>query len=393
MITALVRENPDVVIVDSGNQSDKPGRLDLIMSILSDLKYDAIGIGIADRQLEKEFLEAASKHSMTVVDAGAFLPPEKKDGESVAPEWRIVSYVVKNVAGVRVGIISFGAPATNASEEEEPRAKRMELALKEVRAACDVLIALDQAGFITREWLKRNARQIGAPDLVIGGSSRSESPPVEIVERCHIVQTSVNGSHVGVVDVEFVPGQSPRLTFDRIPLDRTVPEDPNVKHRVAKFLDSIGQSSVASKLVDSGTAQSGYLHPHMCRSCHDREYQDWTATKHARALKTLDQNNRLIPECLQCHSEAFRRARTVSVPSGGIGGVECITCHRIPVPHWGDTRAPSGTWKVDPKLCLECHTPERSASYNQATYLPKVSHGTIPVVKPPAASGASKKRK
>ncbi|MDH7602553.1 MAG: multiheme c-type cytochrome [Armatimonadota bacterium] len=363
--------------MDSGNQSDKPGRLDFIMSILADLKYDAIGIGAADRQLEREFLEAASKHSITVVDAAAWNAGVSWSADQ--PNWRVVPYVVKNILGVKVGVISFGVAA---STSENHYSDKILSALKEARTASDILIALDQAGLLTREWLREHAKQQGIPDLVIGGSARAQSPPLEIVEGCYFVQTSVNGSHVGVVDIEFTRGQPLRLTLDRIALDTSVPEEPNIKRRVAQFLDSIGaRSATSAASAGDNPASAGYMHPRMCRACHEAEYEDWAATKHARAVKTLDQNKRLIPECLQCHSEAFRRARVINVPSDGVAGIECLTCHRLPVPHWDEKRAPSGTWKVDRKICKECHTPERSAAYDESIYLPKISHGVIAVPK------------
>lgn len=394
IIGRLIKENPNAVIVDSGNQSDKPGRLDFIMSILAELKYDAIGIGAADRLLEKEFLEAASKHSIAVVDAAAWNTGVASGAEKQGSGWRVVPYLVKSVSGVRVGIISFGVPPKSVSASDNLSSTAILSALKEARAACDILIALDQAGLVTREWLRDSAKKGSIPDLVIGGSARAHSPPVEIIEGCHVVQTSVNGSHVGVVDLEFDRGQPLRFTFERIALDTSVPEEPNIKRRVAQFLDSIGQRSVA--LATSANAQSdstAYLHPRMCRACHENEYEDWVTTKHAHAIRTLERNKRLIPECLQCHSEVYRRTKTVNVPSDGIAGVECITCHKLPVPHWDSDRAPSATWKVDRKLCTECHTPERSAAYNEAVYLPRVSHGVIPIAPMPKAMPQPKTKK
>ncbi|MGQ9580313.1 MAG: multiheme c-type cytochrome [Armatimonadota bacterium] len=387
VISRLIRENPNVVIVDSGNQSDKPERLDFIMSVLAGLGYDAVGIGEFDRRFEREFLDAASKHNITVVDAGAWEPAKSAFSRPVTTR-QVVPYVLKNVARVMVGIISFGVSPELEPNEEQSRIKAMQLALKEVRKSCNILVALDQAGLITREWVERNASETGVPDIVIGGVSRAQSPPIEIIGKCYLVQTSVNGSHVGVVDVEVTPTQPSSFIFDRIALDLTVKEDFKIKQRVSKFLDSIGQRAVVSKTTGGAATSDGYLHPNMCRACHSYEYRDWTTTKHARALRTLDQSNRLIPECLQCHSEAYRRTRVVNVPPDGIAGIECITCHRLPNPHWNEQRAPSGTWKVDPKLCKECHTPERSAAYEEKTYLPRVSHGIISSPKSTNPSGS-----
>ena len=59
-------------------------------------------------------------------------------------------------------------------------------------------------------------------------------------------------------------------------------------------------------------------------------------------------------------------------------GVECATCHMKSLPHNMDRKNSSIRVKVDPKLCLDCHTKDRSPSYNVKTYFPKVVHATVP---------------
>jgi hypothetical protein len=66
-----VLRSPGAVIVESGNLSDLPEKLDLVTSVLSELHYDAIGIGATDLSMSEEFFKRVSANKLTVLDASA----------------------------------------------------------------------------------------------------------------------------------------------------------------------------------------------------------------------------------------------------------------------------------------------------------------------------------
>ena len=68
-ISRLTKENPDAVIVESGNLSDKPCRLGIVTKLLSSLKYDAVGVGSLDQQFAPEFFKQTTHFKLPVVDA------------------------------------------------------------------------------------------------------------------------------------------------------------------------------------------------------------------------------------------------------------------------------------------------------------------------------------
>ena len=76
-----------------------------------------------------------------------------------------------------------------------------------------------------------------------------------------------------------------------------------------------------------------FLPADQCGRCHEGPYQAWRDQKHTRAAATLQARNRLVPECLTCHSESFRRTGTFVWKDNLIDGVQCSTCHGEGVLH------------------------------------------------------------
>lgn len=342
------------------------------MSVLAKLKYAAIGLGAGDARLGGEFLSKAKANNLTIVDASGY-----KDN-------RLVPYVVKEIGGVKVGIISFGMPLLGETPDEADVRKARYEAFKAVRAKSDILILMDQAGVALDDWLTRNAARLGSPDIVITGSNSRGIISERVVEKTHVLPSMYQGKGLGVIDVEITPGQTPKLEFRNVVLNEDYAEDPEIDKLVKEGIISLGtapsnQNQATSQPNPSITYPDGfqpkpYYSPMLCKVCHAREYDDWATTKHARALKTLDAGKNLTPDCLPCHSELYRSSRSSMAVNDTPAGVECATCHRASLPHGNERKETKQRARVDPKLCLECHTKDRSPKYNEKTYFPLVAH-------------------
>ncbi|MCX6344031.1 MAG: hypothetical protein NT018_03015 [Armatimonadetes bacterium] len=92
----LIKENPNALIIDSGNISSQKENVGIIASIMSALKYDAIGIGAAETYYPDEFFKQSDKFGLRVLSTMA---PESKN---TSP------YIIKSIDGVKVGVISYG---------------------------------------------------------------------------------------------------------------------------------------------------------------------------------------------------------------------------------------------------------------------------------------------
>jgi len=335
--------------------------------------YDAVGVGETDiRTCGEEFYKKAAEAKLTVIDASPGAP------KSAVP------YLVKTVDGIRVGIVSFGYGLRMSEQDDYERRKTLYAAYSEARRKSDILIVLDQSNTVTREWIESNEKRFGAPDIVIGGVMRRTMMQEDVIGKTHIVPTSIQGRDVGIVDIEIVPGELPKYTVRKVPLDESVPEDTTVKKRVEEFMGKVGQASAYSAArsattephVTVGQSSAKYYPPLLCKACHTAEYEQWERTKHARAVATLTAQQRAIPECLKCHSEMFRRLQRLTLTSGAPAGVDCMTCHEKSLPHGLERKDVATRVKVDTKICLECHDKEWSPNYNEKTYLAKITHGS-----------------
>lgn len=360
------------MIVDSGNLSNTPDKLAIIAPLMAKMHYDALGIGVYDRRLGEQYLQQVAKNKLTVLDTA----PEAPKG--------VEPFVVKNINGVKVGIVSFGAPPIDADPADDYAMRKARFAAyMQARAKADVLILLDQADVADPDWIQRNGARIGAPDIVIGGASKSG--PL-VVGKTQIMPTSVEGKTVGVVDIEMADGRDPKLSARSVVLDDKIKADEAVAKQVSDFsIATTHPGTVASAHPGpapapaqgtQGTQGTPYYSPALCKACHINEYEDWRKSKHASAIATIVEAKSLTPECLSCHSEMFRRLQRVTVPSDNVGGVECATCHMNSLPHGMERRSAAAKAPVNKALCLSCHTKDRSPNYNERTYFPKVVHAS-----------------
>ncbi len=366
-ISQYVKENPNTVIVDSGNISDSPAKLDLILSLMSDFKYDAVGLGQSDIAMGTALYEKAEKNKLAVLDISS------DAHKSTVP------YIVKNVDGVRVGVISFGAVATDAKISEfDLRKSRLE-SYKQVRSKCDVLVVLDQADIVTDDWIQRNAARFGAPDIVIPGQSRNTGKEV-VVGSTHIMPRHFQAKQLGVVDIEYTPGMALNISMSNVALDKNFPEDQIVAAKIAEGILATYVRPRSSTDKESGDSPNSrpYYSTLLCKACHQKQYKDWVTTKHAIALKTLIERKSTTADCLPCHSEQYRATDTYMVTQSAHAGVECATCHSASLPHGLERKMRTVRTKVDPNVCVNCHTKDRSPDYDEKTYLSKVAHSITP---------------
>lgn len=347
-----------------------PQKLDIIASAMVKMGYAAVGVGDRDARLGDQFYSKLAAHKLTVVDT------------SPTADKTAVPFVLKTIGGVRVGILSFGASAPNVTIDDMELRKARFGALREARAKSDVLVLLDQAGVATRDWIERNGPRYGAPDIVISGYKDNISVVSEdVILRTHVMPPIYQSKEIGVIDLEVTPGQVSRTAFAKVLLDDKYAEDPDLLKQVNAGIQALGipvtpsSPPITVSNAAVGVVPKAYFTPEYCKGCHLMQYEDWVQTKHAKALKTLADGKNTTADCLPCHSERYRITRQYVVTGSAVGGVECATCHADSLPHGNDRRNVATRSKVQPAVCLQCHTKDRSPSYDEKTYFPRVAHG------------------
>jgi hypothetical protein len=104
-----------------------------------------------------------------------------------------------------------------------------------------------------------------------------------------------------------------------------------------------------------------------CGYCHEKAVKQWQTTSHATALATLKRGKRdRDTACLGCHVMGFLQpggTRDWIMVAGGFADVGCEACHGPSAEHVRSVDKKLGTSrKVDPIVCLGCHTPDQNLS-------------------------------
>jgi hypothetical protein len=169
-----------------------------------------------------------------------------------------------------------------------------------------------------------------------------------------------------------------------IPLDTGVPDQPGVGALVAAYNLESDRLAAAGKPVgvqprfpgapppthvgppaDARPVTVTYLGTTACGKCHATSIAFWRATKHARALATLEEAHRgRSPACIGCHVTGYLQpggTEDVAVATTRLRDVGCEACHG---PGSAHVASPNEKGKIARKVpapvCLGCHTPDQT---------------------------------
>jgi len=131
---------------------------------------------------------------------------------------------------------------------------------------------------------------------------------------------------------------------------------------------------------------SGYSGHDRCQVCHEKQYVQWSLTKHSNSFTSLKRKGKEDdPACVSCHVTGWNQPNGYKIDdkseSRMLEGVQCEVCHG---PGYQSCSAFTGVklkkksadeWK---SLCLSCHTGKESLNFNFTRRFPKVLHGTVP---------------
>jgi 2',3'-cyclic-nucleotide 2'-phosphodiesterase (5'-nucleotidase family) len=153
-------------------------------------------------------------------------------------------YVIKEVAGVKVGVLGLAYPKTArttapknvAAVEFHPPRPAVEEYLPKVRAdGAEVVVALSHLGLGAD---LRLARDVAGIDVIVGGHSHNRMAEATQVGDTLVVQAGAHGSDLGRLDLTVAGGKVTGHRRVLIPLTHdTVPTDPAAEAFLARLLD------------------------------------------------------------------------------------------------------------------------------------------------------------
>jgi hypothetical protein len=111
-----------------------------------------------------------------------------------------------------------------------------------------------------------------------------------------------------------------------------------------------------------------------CGDCHRHEanLEFWQKTGHAHAWKTLvDVNKQWSFDCIKCHVTGYgEKGGSAMAHVEGLTDVQCEVCHGPGSLHAAKPKQVKiPTAAPGEKLCLTCHTPEHSDTFQFEAYL------------------------
>jgi 2',3'-cyclic-nucleotide 2'-phosphodiesterase (5'-nucleotidase family) len=179
-------------------------RAEFVLNIYEKLGYDALNVGDTDLGLGVEYLKTLQKKSKI-----PFLSTNLKEKKTGRPIFK--SHLVKEVDGMRIGIIGLLTPDIHPFIQKELKSYFIEdpikAALETINrylADCDHVIAL---AHLTPTEIQTFTKRIPKISIIIGGNDRSFILPKQFDHSIY-VQTDAFGAHVGRMNLKLIKGSN-----------------------------------------------------------------------------------------------------------------------------------------------------------------------------------------
>jgi len=183
-------------------------------------------------------------------------------------------------------------------------------------------------------------------------------------------------------------GELTRHHATQLALTGDVPEDESVRQLLTDFYREVAASSehqplFTDQLLEQQT-KNGYVSASACQGCHEQEYLQWSATRHAFAFETLLKKERYFdPNCVSCHTTGFgyQTGFQIGDEKSAFKGVQCETCHGPGKQHVGNPKKTNIRLAAETSLCLECHDTKHSPGFTEvvALHTKDVDHSREPM--------------
>ena len=171
-------------------------------------------------------------------------------------------------------------------------------------------------------------------------------------------------------------GKLSRHYATELALTGDVAESESVRQLLTDFYREVSQSSDLTPLFADRhlerDQQNGYVSATACQQCHEQEYLQWSATRHAFAYQTLVKKERYFDAgCVSCHTTGFGYPTGFHIADSDarLEGVQCETCHGPGKRHVGNPKKSNIRSGADTSLCLQCHDTEHSPGFAEVVEL------------------------
>jgi hypothetical protein len=339
--------------------------------------YDAVNIGEKDLMFGIKFLsDASQKAKFSFISANLV---NKGTGKRI-----FKPYVIKEVAGLRIGIFGLLDDVFNTAVQENDRELKIldpvstsKTVTEGLREYCDLIILLSQLGESRDKKLARENPQI---DLILGGGGESKMAVADRVNEIPIYRLEPRGGYIGKIDYSLVDTEKP-LKF------LTSSEQEEIEKKLERL--TVRSRQIKSEMVKSGKKEEIKIKELRFLESKQKELE--------KTLLTLESKNAYrqasIPvqlsvkddpgimkrlEAYRAESAKLYRPKVVFLPEKDlsekemiaripkeslfVGAINCKRCHEENYRNWLKTKHAKalGTITASPKYaqedCLACHS-------------------------------------
>jgi hypothetical protein len=385
----MASEGRKILLIDTGNlffrkpaqtetkRRDALLRVDLLIQSYNDMGYDAVNVGEKDLIMGVGFLsDLAQKAKFPFVSANL---QDKKTGKP-----RFKPYVVKEIAGLKIGIFGLLDDVFNSAlQEKDPGLTILEpistsrALTKNLREYCDILVALSQLGESKDKKLARENPQI---DLILGGGGESKRVVTERVNEVPIYRLEPRGGYLGRIDYALVETRKPikfLISSERDEtekrIERLITRSTQIKSEMAKsgkqeevklkelkFLES--KQKELEKMLLTLEDKNSYRHiavPVQLSVKDDPKIIRMVEDYRAESAKLYKPKVAPLPERELPEKEMIAR---IPKESPLVGAISCKRCHEVNYRNWVRTKHAKATQTIatSPKYsqeeCLICHS-------------------------------------
>ena len=340
------------VIVDGGNLGGDPAKRPVILESMAKMSYAACLTGTDEADSVRK---DAGKGKLS-------LTPPFDPADPKATSW------AGELGGVRVGLLRLEPHGSSGQDASEAA---LVSALEALKKRADVVALASRLSDAENRRLARRLGPAGLLQAIFVAPANCTPDLPTVTDGVLLCPTKDRGQTVTLLQAERTVGQPWKLSCRLESIGTAYTPDPGVAGLIARYYET-QQTTLAAATAEKPLSEASYAPAPRCKPCHAKAYEVWRKSAHARAVETLRGKQRLVPECLACHSEPFRRnGRFDAGLAAEDDGVQCSTCHGDAILH-ALTR---GAEKMSRELeCGECHDAVHHADFGTEKALVVIRH-------------------
>jgi hypothetical protein len=403
----LRKDGWPLVGIDVGGQCKTFGRQAVLkfqatVDALKKMGYNAVTLGVNDLRLP-----AGEVLAVTAAAPGQQTPFVSANvalfgfAAEMTPKKLIVEAGGKKLGITGVLGKTFQKEINNPDIEMADPETALIALVPELKKQCDILVLLAHA---TLEESIELGKKFPQFDVIVTAGGPPEQPPTpKTIPGNKTLLIEVGEKVMNLVVLGFYDDPAQPVRYQRVPLDSRFPAAPEITLLMSNYqtqLRNEGLQGLGIRPVPHPRKelQGSFVGTEKCKDCHEKSYDVWKKSGHAKAWATLKNTTPprdADPECVSCHVVGWHGQQFFPYESGFLSeketpklvNVGCESCHGPGEKHVqaekGSDAAAQKKYQeamvvtkeeAEKRQCYTCHDLDNSPDFEFQTYWPYVEH-------------------